>query len=115
MLYMALIFWVSSRPRPDALDETPDLLLHGGAYFVMALLAVRALARGLREPASVRALVGGVAIAVVYGASDEWHQSFVHERTGSWLDVAFDATGAVASAVVLSLFWYWRGGGRWTR
>jgi VanZ family protein len=112
VLYMALIFWVSSRPRPSALDETPDLLLHGGAYFVMALLAVRALARGVREPASLGALVGGVAIAVVYGASDEWHQSFVRERMGSWLDLAFDALGAVAGGVTLAVFWHFRGGRR---
>lgn len=110
-LYMALIFFVSSRPRPGTFDETPDVVLHGGAYFVMALLAVRALARGLREPAW-RALFGGLAIAVAYGASDEWHQSWVPERVGSWFDVLYDGVGALAAGVALSLFWYVCGGRR---
>jgi len=109
---MAIVFFVSSRPRPGALDETPDLLLHGSAYFVMALLAVRALARGLREPASRRALVGGLAIALAYGASDEWHQSWVPERVGSWVDVAYDGGGALLAVVALSLFGYVSGGRR---
>ncbi len=105
-LYMALIYFVSSRPRPGTLDETPDVVLHAGAYLVMALLAVRALARGLREPASRRAFFGGLAIAVAYGASDEWHQSWVPERVGSWADWLYDGVGALVAGVALSLFWY---------
>jgi len=108
VLYMAFIFFVSSRSRPATFDETPDVALHGGAYFLMALLAVRALTRGLREPASRRALFGGLAIAVAYGVSDEWHQSWVPERVGSWLDVAYDGGGALLAGVALSLFWYVR-------
>lgn len=103
-LYMAFVFFVSSRPRP-ATFETPDALLHGFVYCVMAALAVRALARGLREPASRRALFGGLAIAVAYGVSDEWHQSWVCERVGSWLDVAYDGGGALLAGVALSLYW----------
>lgn len=109
VLYMALIFFVSSRARPSSLDEAPDVLLHGGAYFVMAVLAVRALARGVLEPASTGALVGGVAIAVVYGASDELHQSFVPARVGSWQDLLYDAVGAFVAAAALMTFWHFRG------
>lgn len=109
LLYMAILYFVSSRPRPATLDDTPDLLLHGGAYFIMALLAVRALARGLWEPASGRALIGGFAIALAYGVSDEWHQSWVPERVGSWADVAYDGAGALLAGVALSLFWWIRG------
>ena len=103
-LYMALVFFVSSRPRPSGLDETPDVLLHGGAYFVMALLAVRALAKGLRERASSVALFGGIAIAMVYGASDELHQSQVAARVGSWGDWVYDGIGASMAGVALSVF-----------
>jgi VanZ family protein len=72
----------------------------------MALLAVRALARGLAKPGSLGAVVGGVVIAVAYGASDEWHQTWVPERMGSWLDIGFDALGAVLAGVAIGLFWY---------
>ena len=109
---MALIFVASSRPRPGALDQTPDVFLHGGAYFVMALLAVRALAGGLRKPASRRVLSGGVVITVAYGLSDEWHQSWVPGRVGSWVDVWYDALGALVAVLGLSLVWYLWGDGK---
>ena len=108
-LYMALVFFVSSRPRPSGLDTTPDLFLHGGAYFVMALLAIRALAKGVYERASSAAVFGGVAIAIAYGASDELHQSRVAERVGSWEDLLYDAIGASMAGVALSAFWRLRG------
>jgi VanZ family protein len=38
---------------------------------------------------------------VLYGVSDEWHQSFVSGRTSDLLDVAADASGASLAAVVL--------------
>lgn len=104
-LYMALVFFVSSRPRPRALDETPDLLLHGAAYFVLALLAVRALGKGLRERVSRAALYGGIAIAIGYGVTDEWHQSHVAGRVGSVVDVLYDGAGALMAGAALVLFW----------
>lgn len=106
---MALVFFVSSRPRPRALDETPDLWLHAGAYFVMTGLAVRALARGLWNRASRAALYGGIAIAIAYGVTDEWHQSQVPSRVGSAVDVLYDAIGAIAAGGALFLFWRARG------
>ena len=105
VLYMALVFFVSSRPRPTALDETPDFVLHAAAYFVMSVLAVRATARGVLEPASAAELWGGVAIAVLFGASDEWHQMRVPERVGSGIDLLYDGIGALLGGAALSLFW----------
>jgi len=106
---MALVFFVSSRPRPRALDDTPDLWLHAGAYFVMTVLAVRALAKGLWDRAPGAALYGGVAIAIAYGVTDEWHQSLVPSRVGSAVDVLYDSIGAVTAGGVLALFWRARG------
>ena len=87
----------------------PDFVLHAGAYFVMAVLAVRALARGLLEPASRAALWGGVGIAILYGVSDEWHQSRVPERVASWSDVLADSAGALFAGAALALIWRVRG------
>ena len=105
---MGFIYWMSSRARPEAFDDTPDLWLHGGAYFVLAVLGVRALGRGVGTRAPSAAVWGGVAIAVLYGASDEWHQSMVASRVGSLEDVFYDTVGALAAAVALGLIWWVR-------
>ncbi len=42
-------------------------------------------------------------LCVLYGISDEWHQSFVLGRTATWRDVGFDTLGATISMAAL----YW--------
>ena len=39
--------------------------------------------------------------AILYGVSDEFHQSFVDGRSASIMDVFWDGLGAVATAVIL--------------
>lgn len=79
---------------------------HLTEYALLAILLARALLAsgpvGLRRPV-VAVLVLG--IAVMYAASDEWHQSFVPSRTASAGDVAIDAVGALLG---LGLFFAWR-------
>ena len=98
LLWMGLIFYVSSLPRVDMPElitrATPlplDLLGHLGGY---ALLAV-ALMLGLRSQPFRRALLLALVIAAVYGVSDEVHQAFVPGRVASAGDAAADATGAL--------------------
>jgi VanZ family protein len=40
------------------------------------------------------------ALATLYAASDEFHQTFVRGRMGSPIDVAIDAIGVVAGIVI---------------
>ena len=50
------------------------------------------------------------AFAVLYGITDEFHQSFVAGRNASLLDVGFDALGSIMAATVGygALMWWAR-------
>jgi VanZ family protein len=95
------LFWASSRPswpfRPPAFLSY-DGLLHAVAYAVLA-----ALVYGMLAPArlgTLRAAVLAAALSGAYGATDEWHQSFVPGRSADPLDLAADLVGAAAGAVL---------------
>jgi len=102
VLYMGLIFWSSSRERPDVLSTAPDYLLHGTEYAVLSVLSVRALAKRLFSGLKAVHIAGGIAIAVLYGMSDEWHQLHVPGRDGSLVDILADLGGAALGGAFLA-------------
>jgi VanZ family protein len=106
LAYMGLIFFLSSRPQPGLLREVPDYLLHFVAYFFLAVLAVRAFARGWMRPVKRSAVFLGLALSFVYASSDEWHQSFVPGREASGWDLLADGLGILAAWGSLLVFWY---------
>lgn len=104
-----LLHWL----KPDLTREqfeTAQLCVrkagHLSEYALLAVLLVRALLASGREGPSVP-LTAALAWsgAVLYAASDEWHQSFVPSRTASAGDVLIDAIGALLG---LGLFFAWR-------
>lgn len=95
------IFLVSSMPDPPRPSTVPDVSMHEAAYFGLTLLLIRALAKGRWSGVTVTTLMVAFAIAVVYGASDEWHQSFVANRHGTMRDLAADAIGACAATIII--------------
>jgi VanZ family protein len=101
---MALIFWLSSRPdlpRVPGLDllEVGDKIKHVAAYAVLAALIWRALGRG---GSSRRRFWLAVAISILYGLTDEFHQRFVPNRCCDICDLIADALGALAAAAIVS-------------
>src|SRR5437667_6892134 len=87
VLWAGVIFALSSIPSLGTGLGTWDLILRKGAhiteYAVLALLLLRAVGR--EAPA--------LALGIVYAASDELHQGFVHGRHASPVDVAIDTVG----------------------
>lgn len=97
--YCGLIFWLSSQsilPKHDifAFQDKWDHML---AYMVMGVLAIRWLFR--LSQSKLIAYTGAFLFCVLYGASDEWHQSFVSGRDSSLLDWLADSVGAVLAVV----------------
>ena len=98
--YCLLIIFQSSLPSPEAGPDFPgqDKLLHLAAYAVLGYLACRAFStlRCLRGPFGI--FVAGFIFAVLFGVSDEWHQSFVPERMADGWDLLADGIGAFLGA-----------------
>ncbi len=94
-----MIFFFSAQPDLNSGLGTLDLVLrkivHMAEYGVLWFLWWRALNR---EHAGIAA-----AITVIYAASDEWHQTFVHGRVGAPTDVLIDACGVLLAFLISRL------------
>lgn len=98
--YCALIFYLSSQSDvvlPSFASQS-DKLLHLAEYAVLGALAYRFFQRLLPEKSKVFVVMVAFLFALVYGLSDEFHQSFVQGRDSSWLDVLADAAGGYVGA-----------------
>ncbi len=100
-MYMAGIFIVSAMPDPPMPGNLPDRSLHEAAYFGLVVLVIRALAGGRWSGVTATRLTVAWVITVVYGATDEWHQSLVPTRHAELRDLAADAIGAFLGAIVV--------------
>ncbi len=99
----AAIFIQSSYPSPDRLPSFAfsDKLLHALVYGVLGALIYRALNATNRWCGRVRWLFwASLSASVLYGISDEWHQSFVAERHADAADLIADAVGSVIGSAV---------------
>ncbi len=105
-LWALAIFVASSIPGADFPDSpifSHDKILHFIVYFGFGYLLERALYNQNRFPMLARhSHLATLLIAVLYGASDEFHQFFVPGRTMDIFDLMADTTGA---AVAIAVVW----------
>ncbi len=107
----AVIFYLSSLSRPLPAEPESwfmrflkiynfDKLAHMLEYGLFGWLLTRALAasRDFRSPAPL--VLWALFLGCLYGASDEWHQSFVPLRESSIFDWIADAVGVSAGIMV---------------
>ncbi|MFH1981786.1 MAG: VanZ family protein [Pseudomonadota bacterium] len=106
IIYCAAIFAQSSFPTPDAVPSfyMSDKLLHACAYALMALLFYRALGQHRVGASPVKRSILTIVFTVIYGISDEFHQSFVPGRSPEVLDVAADGVGALIGVIAAQRF-----------
>ena len=96
--WMAVIFAASSRPLPVYVAVLPDWSTHSAAFAILSVLFCRARSGGLGPALRRGDAVLAVVFSVLYGVSDEYHQSFVPGRDATGWDVLKDAVGAVIGA-----------------
>ena len=98
LAWAALIFSLSAQPKLVIdLELGSDKVAHFLAYAVLGALLAYAQTRTGWPPAAAYAL------GIAYGASDEWHQSFVPGRFSDVADWAADAAGVLVAVA----FYHW--------
>lgn len=103
LAYMGLIFYLSSGPIDlDLIEEVPDYYLHGFGYSVLYVLLFWAMHEHVR-PARRGGYWLPFLVTVLYGATDEYHQSFVPTRDASLLDLAADTIGGLVGMIWIAL------------
>lgn len=109
---MAVIFWLSSRSGDQLNSWLPHFQtwmpglesfdpMHYAAYFVLAM----AWAYGFGAWSFTwQGSVTVVLICILYGVTDEWHQSFVPNRSPDMRDLWHDAIGAATACAIWHLY-----------
>lgn len=111
LLYMALIFAVSSLEQPPLpiLEFewfTIDKIYHFIEYAILGGLLAWAFVKA-KPPVVPSGLIWSLAavISILYGASDEWHQTFVPGRLATLADWVADVLGSIAGVLVVYLYY----------
>jgi VanZ family protein len=106
-IWMGAIYWGAALPPdeiPGAVASLSDTILHMSGYAGLALLALRATARGRWSGVTTYAVMLALAIAVIHGLTVEWEQMYVPLRNAEWRDVGNDVVGALLG---LAPAWAW--------
>ena len=104
LAWAAFIFFLSHQSEPPGSGLGPDYVGHFLLYGVLSLTLVWGMTRGWKATLTVPAIFVIWSIATVYGALDEWHQSFVPGRTSSWSDLMVDSLAALLLAAAIFYF-----------
>jgi len=105
LLIYAAIFFLSSLPAKSLPSGIPDVIPHFLEYALLAFFLIQAFA----APRRPGALAAAALMLAALGLLDEGHQRSVPGRFFSWLDVLYDAAGALFG---LMTFFLLRRGGR---
>jgi VanZ family protein len=105
---MAVIFVLSAQPglrvsNDPGVDMPFRHAAHVAVYALLSLFLVRGICWQRGDRPRPRDLLLAVALATLYGVSDEIHQTFVPDRTGHAVDVGWDLLGASIGAILARL------------
>lgn len=100
LVLMAVIFYFSAQPSLSSglgvIDYVGRKFVHAGEYALLCFLWWRALRTVFDR---TMGLAAAWLVASLYAVSDEYHQTFVDGRHGTWVDVTIDSMGAALLAL----------------
>jgi VanZ family protein len=104
LAYMGFIFYMSSGPiTSETLNEIPDYVLHAFGYAALYVLVFWAVHEGVYARGGRGGYWLPAIITILYGISDEFHQSFIPTRHAAVSDAAADAAGALIGSCLVVL------------
>lgn len=107
ILYMALIFYLSSYPPPEPVKSAPiffDIkLVHIIEYGILNLLLYWAIDKTIDIPDNWK-IIYSIALTILYGLTDELHQVFVPGRSGRLIDIVANFFGCVVTQYIISIY-----------
>jgi VanZ family protein len=105
VFYALFIFALSSFPPGAGGGGLPvsDKILHVILYLFFGAILFLALAKSFGTASASKVFLAAFSIAALYGITDEFHQSFVEDRTPSILDWLADALGSFLGALAALL------------
>lgn len=86
-----------------------DKVIHAGEYMILGILLARALTGTQKHWSSATIFWAVVLFCLVYGISDEFHQSFVVGRVCDWQDALADTIGGFLGGWLYLQKKYWKG------
>jgi VanZ family protein len=103
LVLMAVIFIASSQPKTavpqfGSYDWPVKKFAHVIAYGLLGIAYLHGLAAGRRP--TWRLALAAVLMAAAYGATDEFHQSFVAGRGAGPVDVGIDTLGTIGGLAI---------------
>jgi VanZ family protein len=97
LIVMVVIFALSAQPDLNSglglIDHIGRKVVHMAEYGLLFVLCLRAL--------RWRAPLAAAAITIAYSATDEFHQTFVHGRVGTPVDVLIDSAGVLVAYLIV--------------
>jgi len=99
---LVVVFWLSSLSHVPGSQHFWDKLLHAVGYTVLGVLALRAFHGGFSRP-RLEPILYAALVVIVWGISDEFHQSFVPGRDASAWDVLADVVGVLIAILLFAM------------
>lgn len=105
IIYCTAIFIQSSYPSVKTGVDIPgfDKIMHLCGYGLLSGTMLRAVRGSFPQMGVIRQLILSIVLSILYGISDEIHQSFVSYRTADFFDCIADAAGSVMGVTAFQL------------
>ncbi len=105
---MGIIFYISHQSDPIGGFTIPvnDKVIHGGEYFVIHYLAMRAFQYSSTLFIKNKYVMWSLIFSLLFAMSDELHQLCIVGRDGSYFDFCADAIGIIISMYLFSNYTY---------